>query len=178
MFEFTGTITGINNNVIDGSTSVTFAVNEGRKVVREYERLKDVDKLRIKVDKYREKRSLNANAYLWALLQKMAEVLNTTKDELYIQMLDVYGQFTFIIVKPEAVERVKSKWRTCRDMGELHINGQVGIQLQCFYGSSTYDTREMSKLIDGVVYECKELGIETLTPAELERMKSSWRPKG
>ena len=50
----------------------------------------------------------------------------------------------------------------------------TGIQLQCYFGSSTYNTKEMSVLIDGIVYEAKELGIETLPPDELERMKVEW----
>lgn len=50
----------------------------------------------------------------------------------------------------------------------------TGIQLQCYYGSHTYNTKEMSRLIDGVVTSCNELGIETLPPVELKRMKEQW----
>lgn len=123
---------------------------------------------------HRERRSLDANAYMWVLLSKLADALHTTKDELYLIMLERYGVFTHVVVKPEVVERVKQEWRTVRELGEVTINGKTGIQLQCYFGSSTYDTKEMSRLIDGVVSECKEVDIETLTPRELSVLKQDW----
>ncbi|MDF2608958.1 MAG: hypothetical protein K0R92_432 [Lachnospiraceae bacterium] len=172
--EFTGVITDISNNIITGSVNITFSVNEKSLILPEYERLKNIKKLKITAAQYREKRSLDANAYMWVLLQKLAEVLHTTKDELYIDMLGKYGVFTHIIVKPHVVARVKEEWRTVKELGEVTVGGQTGIQLQCYFGSSTYDTKEMSVLIDGVVQECKDEGIETLPPDELARMKKEW----
>lgn len=130
--------------------------------------------LAVEVKQYRVKRSLDANAYMWVLLSKMADVLRTTKDELYLHMLDRYGVFTHIVVKPNVVDKVKHEWRTVRELGEVMINGKPGIQLQCFFGSSTYDTKEMSALLEGVVSEAKEIGIETMTPNELLELKSRW----
>lgn len=172
--EFTGVIKSINNNFITKEVSITFSVNETSHILPEYDRLKDVKKLKITAVKFKEKRSLDANAYMWVLLQKMAEVLKTTKDDLYLDMLDRYGVFTHIIAKPHVVDRVISEWRTVRNLGEVRVNGQEGIQLQCYFGSSAYDTKEMSKLIDGIVSECKELDIETLSPEELRIMKERW----
>jgi hypothetical protein len=134
--------------------------------------------LSVEVKQYRQKRSLDANAYMWVLLSKMAAALNTTKDDLYIEMLDRYGVFTHVIVKPEVVERVKAEWRTVRELGEVTVNGKTGVQLQCYFGSSTYDTKEMSVLIDGIVSECKEIGIETLPPDEVESLKALWGKEG
>ena len=111
---------------------------------------------------------------MWVLLSKMADVLKTTKDDLYLIMLERYGIFTHIIVKASVVEKIKQEWRTVRELGEVTVNGKTGIQLQCFFGSSAYDTKEMSVLIDGVVQECKELEIETMTPEELSILKSKW----
>ena len=149
-----------------------------REATEAYRTLKDIVSkgkyLSVEIKPYRAKRSLNANAYLWTLLSKMAEVLKTTKDELYLQMLDRYGVFTFIVVKPVIVDRVKEEWRTVRELGEVTVNGKTGQQLQCFFGSSTYDSKEMAVLIDGVISECKELDIETLPPYEIERMKNEW----
>jgi hypothetical protein len=130
--------------------------------------------LAVEVKQHRQKRSLNANAYMWVLLSKMAEVLHTTKDELYLIMLERYGQFTHIIVKPNVVGKVKQEWRAVRELGEVTVNGKKGIQLQCYFGSSTYDTQEMSVLIDGIVSEAKELGIETLPPEDLALLKQEW----
>jgi hypothetical protein len=172
--EFTGAITDISSNIITGEVDITFSVNEKTHILPEYDRLKNIKKLKITAVQFREKRSKDANAYMWSLLQKMAEVLRTSKDELYLDILGKYGVFTHIIVKSNVVDRVKAEWRTVRDLGEVKVNGITGIQLQCYFGSSTYDTKEMSKLIDGLVSECKELEIETLPPEELNRMKQEW----
>jgi hypothetical protein len=110
-------------------------------------------------------------------LQKIAEVLHTTKDDVYLEMLSRYGVFTHIVVKPNVVDRVKAEWRTVRELGEVTINGKTGIQLQCFFGSSTYDSREFSVLLDGVISEAKELGIETLSQSEADRMIREWGKK-
>jgi hypothetical protein len=130
--------------------------------------------LQVEIKQYRARRSLDANAYLWVLLQKMAEILDTSKDELYLEELSRYGVFTHIIVKPNMVEKVKQEWRTVRELGEVTVNGQTGVQLQCFFGSSSYDSKEFSVLLDGVVSDAKELEIETMTPAEIESMKQAW----
>jgi len=172
--EFTGTIRGIDKNYITGEINITFSVNEKNTVLPEYEKLKDCKKLRIRAVQYRKKRSLDANAYLWVLLQKMAEVLRTDKWSLYLQMLKRYGKFTYIVVKPTAVEAVKKQWRECEEVGEIDVNGDKAVQMLCYYGSSTYDAKEFSILLDGVISEAKDLGIETLPSEELERMMEQY----
>jgi hypothetical protein len=172
--EFTGVIKGITNDFVSGEMLITFSVNEKATVLPEYDKLKNSKKLRVKAVQYRERRSLDANAYLWVLLQKIAEVLRTDKWSVYLQMLKRYGQFTYIVVKPGAVEAVKKQWRECEEIGEIEVNGTKAVQMLCYYGSSTYDAKEMSVLIDGVVSECQELGIETLPPSELQRIKEQW----
>lgn len=126
------------------------------------------------IKEFRKKRSLDANAYLWVLLDKIADAVGSTKDDIYLQVLELYGVFTHIIVKEEAVEQFKKEFRTCRELGKVAVNGKTGVQLQCYLGSSTYDTKQMSRLIEGVVSDCKELGIETLTPKELALMCEEW----
>jgi hypothetical protein len=130
--------------------------------------------LAVEVKQYRQKRSLDANAYMWVLLSRMADVLHTTKDELYLIMLGRYGVFTHIIVKPNVVEKVKQEWRTVRELGEVTVNGKNGVQLQCFFGSSTYDTKEFSTLLDGVISECKNIGVEVLPEDEIKTMLEEW----
>lgn len=140
------------------------------------EELKDKE-LTVEIKEKSKLRSLNSNAYLWVLLDKMARVIGKTdKDSLYLEMLERYGKFTPIVVRPEAAERMQKQWRACKVLGEVKVNDQVGVQMLCFYGSSTYDQKEMSDLIDGVVSECKELGIQTMTPAQLKEMNERWEP--
>lgn len=148
---------------------------------------KDVSRARIKefvgtvtgrfvaeIKKFRQRRSLDANAYLWVLLDELAHALNTDKDRLYLEVLGRYGVFTHIVVKSCVAERVKDEWRLVKELGEVIINGKTGVQLQCYFGSSRYDSREMARLIDGVVSECHEVGVETMTSDELSLIKARW----
>jgi hypothetical protein len=130
--------------------------------------------LLVEIKQYRHNRSLDANAYMWVLLSKMADVLHTSKDELYLEMLGRYGVFTHIVVKPNVVDRVKQEWRTVRELGEVKINGQIGVQLQCYFGSSTYDTKEFSVLLEGVISEAKEIGVEVISEEEKNSMLQEW----
>ena len=130
--------------------------------------------LSVEIKPYRAKRSLDANALLWVMLGEMAAALNTDKDSLYLDMLERYGVFTHIVVKPEVVERVKQEWRTVRELGEVTINGKTGIQLQCYFGSSSYNSKEFSVLLEGVISEAQELGIETRPEAEIKSLLEAW----
>lgn len=130
--------------------------------------------LAVEIKKKSEKRSKDANSYAWHLMQQIGKYLNKSKDDVYIEMLGRYGVFTHIIVKPNVVERVEEGWRLVRNLGEVTINGKSGVQLQCYFGSSTYTTEEMSVFIDGIVSECKEMGIETLSDEEINTMKDEW----
>lgn len=170
--ECTGKVTNISRDWQTNKLNITFSLNE--RVEGEIDKIKDCEKLSIKAVKFKRKRSLDANAYMWVLLTKIAEAIQSSKDDVYLEMLSRYGVFTHIIVKPSVVDKVKAEWRTVRELGEINVNGTSGIQLQCYFGSSTYNTKEMSVLIDGVVREAKELGIETATPEELEQMKREW----
>ena len=171
--EFTGKLQSVSKDWKTGQWNITFTINEAS-AINEVNNIQSCEKLSIKAVKHRNKRSLDANAYCWVILQKIAEVLHQDKWNVYIEMLGKYGVFTHIIVKPNVVDKVKEEWRTVKELGEVSVNGMTGIQLQCYFGSSTYNTKEMSVLIDGIVYEAKELGIETLPPDELERMKIEW----
>ena len=128
------------------------------------------------MEKKRKKRSLDSNAYAWVLMQKIAEATHSDKWEVYLRCLQRYSRaFTFVIVKPNAVEKAKDLFRTYVDLGEVKVNGNEGHQLQVYYGSHTFNTKEMSVFLDGIVSECKELGIETIPPDELERMMRGWK---
>ena len=151
----------------DRKPKLTVTITEGN--IDHLQALTSCD-LEVEVKKYRKKRSLTANGYFWTLLAKMADVLGTSKDELYLSVLERYGKFTHLIVKVDAVEAFKWEWRAVRELGEVTVNGKTGIQLQCYFGSSTYDSKEFSVLLNGVIEEAKELGIETINDAEVKRL--------
>lgn len=171
--NLTGKIKDITRDWSSKRMCITFEVNEFP--TAEIQELSQLGNLNIEVKKFRKKRSLDSNAYLWVMLQKIAESTHSDKWSVYLQMLQRYSrEFTFVICKEHAVEKLKELYRTCVDLGEVKVNGMEGHQIQVYFGSSTFDTKAMSVLLDGVISECKELGIETLPPAEIERMMNEW----
>jgi hypothetical protein len=137
----------------------------------ELEGLNNSTPYRLKLGKWTERRSLDANAYLWVLCSKMAEVLGTSKDEVYEELLQRYG-----LVDEEVVITVKKSVDMSKVEGHWHLlksddkwSGYIRIR-----GTSEYDRREMAHFLDMVVEDAKEIGVETLTPQELERLKEAW----
>lgn len=132
----------------------------------------DREKL-FEVKPYRQKRSLNANAYAWMLINEMANRLRTSKDEVYQEMLKRYGQSRVISVLSEIdISRFVKYYE---EIGKGHVEGKEFTHYRCFIGSSEYDSREMAILIDGIVDEAQELGIDTLPTTAVERMKALWQ---
>ena len=121
------------------------------------------------ITEHKEKRSRDANALLWACLGELAGALRSDKWTVYLQMLKRYGQYTYICVKPKAVEAIKKQWRECEEIGHITIDGQDSVQMLCYFGSSTYNGKEFSILLDGVISEMKEMGLETPADRELKR---------
>ena len=134
--------------------------------------------LTIKISKYRKKRSLNANAYFWTLVGEIAEKLDRTKEEIYWEYIKDIGVYRNVEISENAVETMIYMWQShglgwiAEKLDEGQHEGFVLVNF--YYGSSCYNTKQMSRLIDAVVNDCKEQGIETLTPAELEEMKRAW----
>ena len=144
-------------------------------VVRKHQnRLYDLE-----VKEHRQKRSLDANAYCWVLINKIADALRITPKEIYRQAIqNIAGNYEVIPIKEEAAEHFKQVWEgqglgwPCVDMGKSKIQGYRN--LRAYYGSSTYDTRQMSQLIDNLVQDCKSLDIETLSPERLSLLMEGW----
>ena len=165
--ELTGAVKGVQRDYLSNRWNITFEINE--KPTEELDHICACDKLRIEVKKYREKRSLDANALLWKCIGDLAAALRSDKWDVYLQMLKRYGKFTYICVKPAVVDAVKAQWRECEEIGEIDINGQKSVQLLCYFGSSTYNTKEFSVLLDGVMSEMEEMGIPTPATEDMER---------
>lgn len=118
----------------------------------------------IKLKKAR--RSLTANSAMWAMLRDMAAVLKTTDQELYLLALQKYGVSDYIACTPEAVPRVSRLYRLVIDRGPCYVNGNRLTCLQVFPGSSTYDTKQFSVLLDGVIQDAKEQGVNFVSEAD------------
>ena len=176
--RISGRIVGANIDFKTNKPILMIEVNERKDFESLVDELKDKEKLSIEVKPYREKRSLDANAYFFVLADKLAERLHITKEEVYRNAIrDIGGVSETVCVKDEAVERLCEGWK-CNGIGwqtetfPSKIKGCTNVIL--YYGSSTYDKEQMSRLIDLIVEECKQQDIETLTERELSLLKEEW----
>lgn len=169
--EARGRLNSITKDFLTDKPIVSFVLDH---TPAEMEKLRDCD-LDIVAKKHRERRSLDANAYAWVLLQKIAEAIQSDKDTVYMEMLMRYSRaFRHVICRPEAAEEIKRAFRTCEELGEVTVHGQTGTQLRVYIGSSQFDTKQMSVFLDGIVSEAQELGIDTRTPDEIRKMEEVW----
>ena len=162
--KFTGKLISWVKDIASGKYNITFSINEPS-ALNSIEQIRNCEKLQVKATKYREQRSLDANALLWSCLGQIADSMpGTDKWDVYLLMLKRYGKYTYICVKPNMVEAVKAQWRECEVIGEIQINGEPAIQMLCYFGSSTYDTKEFSVLLEGVISEMKEMNTGQIYP--------------
>ncbi len=124
------------------------------------------------------KRSLDSNSYAWLLIDKLAEKLRISKTEIYKQYIkEIGGVSETVCVQNKAVDKLCEAWE-CKGTGwqteriQSKINGCTNVVL--YYGSSVYDSEQMSRLIELIVQDCKEYGIPTLEDIEIQRLAEAW----
>lgn len=177
MVELSGTITGLSVDFITGQALLNLSVNEKQMAMSCYDELHG-HKLSFKISKYREKRSNDANAYCFVLIGKLAEKLNIPKDDIYRNAIkQIGGNYEVVCVKNEAVDKLCEGWRRNglgwqTDTMPSKIDGCTNVLL--YYGSSTYNTAQMSRLINIIIDDCKEQNIDVRTPQEIASMLSLW----
>lgn len=128
---------------------------------------------RFEIKEIRKKRSLDANKYAWALINEIANVMRISKEECYLKMLKDYGQMEFVSVKSDI--DVRGYFKYYEEAGRAFLQDKWFTHYKVYKGSSEFDTREMSILIDGIVQEANALGIQTATPADIQKMKENWK---
>lgn len=128
----------------------------------------------------RERRSRDANAALWHLINEMAIKLRITKEELYVELLKRYGVFTHIVIKEDALETMRAIWNgAIVVLGEIPMrNNVMGLQLQVYYGSSTYDSKQFARLLDGAISEAEEMGICLISASDRDLLIDGWSKRG
>lgn len=179
MHELTGRISNIAISYATGKPLLTLEVNEDKSTLQNmYEELKTAEKLTVKIAKRTNKRSLDANAYCFVLIGKIAEKTNVPKEEVYRKAVkEIGGNYDVVCVQDKAVESLCDAWRKNglgwqTDTFPSKIDGCTNVAL--YYGSSTYDVSTMSRLIDNIVQDCKALGIETKSSEDLESLLGEW----
>ena len=168
----TGRIVGANIDFKTGKPVLMLEINERGDFEQIVDDLKDKDKLSIELKQYRQRRSLNANAYAWLLIGQIADILRAGKDEIYLKCLKRYGQSELISVLSHVP--IGNYVKYYEEAGESKLNGKDFTHYRVYKGSSEFDSREMSIFVDGVCSEAKTLGIQTETPDQLAEMKARW----
>lgn len=172
MFELSGTIKDLALDLKTNRAFLSFVINDRLSAMACFDELRSSEKLSIKIGKYREKRSLNANNYAWHLITQIGNKVRDSKDNVYLTMLKRYGQSEMISVIADVPIGFYVKYY--EEAGESTLNGKLFKHYRVYKGSSEFNKEEMAIFIDGVVYEAKELGIQTETPEEIARLKSLW----
>lgn len=173
--ETTGILTNVTRDIMSGRLNVTFQIDSVS--IDDLNDLVKTGKLDITAKKHRKKRSLDANAYAWVLMTKIANHpdVNSSKEEVYEDMLQKYGFLDededgyIVITLKEGIDigKIGGHWKFYKGNGTF--NSYLSIK-----GSSQYNTAEMAHFINQIVDECKGLGIETIPPRELEEMLKRW----
>lgn len=140
-------------------------------------------KITVDLKKWSKKRSLDCNAYMWVLIQQIAERISTpeqsiTKEEIYRDAIKSVGAYTIVPIKNEAVDEWIRIWKSngigwlC-DTQPSKLDGFTNIM--CYHGSSIYSQAEMNRLVNVITEECRNLGIETKPKAEIESLLKEWK---
>lgn len=178
--DTTGKLINVTRDILTGKLNITFQIDN--EPIDELNDLATLDKLNIVAKLFKKKRSLDANAYAWALMSKIANhpSVRSTKEEIYEKMLGDYlcydddDGYIFITLRADIdVHKIGGHWLA-------HQRSKDGkfIAYAKLKGSSEYTTSEMAGFINLIIEECKRLGgIETLTPRELAEMVNAWKPK-
>ena len=132
----------------------------------EVEKIKDKE---VEIKAISKKRSLSQNSYCWVLINKIAEVNRTSKEEVYFEMLKRYAPSERYLISADAkIDGIVTYYEKKK---VIRNNGKEFIDYIVYKGSSKYDSKEMTIFVDGIISECKELDIETITPEEIKRLE-------
>ena len=152
-------------------------ISKPQDFVRELFKLEQDKEYKFTVKENKKKRSLNANGLMWQLCQDRAEKMNITKEEVYRKHIKEVGVFDTWCMRDKAIKRFIAEW--CNkgigwvcDIDTSKLDGCTNVL--AYYGSSTYDTKEMSRLIDNLIQDCHNLGIMTPQDKEIEKMIVEW----
>ena len=166
----------VKTNFLDKSIELSITVDRCfAKIIESFLQKLEIGK-EYEIKRVRKKRSLDSNSFAWKLCTEIANVVGNTKEDVYRDAINHVGVYeTLQFTDDEAMERFKAKWRT---NGEGWLTKTLDKQkriLMAYYGSSSYNTKEMSVLIDFLVTQAGDLGIQVLTEEQIELMKTEWK---
>lgn len=159
----------ISRDFTTGKWSVSFDIDRPEDIPQ--------GELDLTIKPYKPKRSLSANAYMWVLVGKLADATGISSADIYRNSVKQLGISQLIVINAAAAPTFKRIWEQ-HGLGWFvdDVDEDTGgsVILRAYYGSSTYNRKQMAALIDLVVQDCRAVGIETLTPAELAGLVDRW----
>lgn len=162
--RFKGKFKGASRDYESGRINLTFELLEGR--INELDEIKDKE-LSIEAKKFYDKRSGKANRLLWGCIGDISKSLNQDKWEVYLHYIKRQGQFTLIQIIPEAFSKLQSQWREVEIVGKPIVNGIEMLDVLCYFGSSTYNSKEFALLLDDIIEDMKAMGLSLPTSEEM-----------
>lgn len=121
------------------------------------------------IKEHKTKRTKSQNSYAWELITQIGNVVRKSKEEVYLDMLKHYGQREMVSMLSSI--NPNGYFKYFEEIGKGVVNGKEFTHYNIFKGSSEFDTKEMTIFIDGIIQECENLGISTLTSDEIARMR-------
>lgn len=179
--DTTGTITDINIDFKTHKAKISLLLDT--KQLDIVEELKNENKLNVELKKYRKHRSLDANAYFWKLLQELCELAEIDSVEEYKRRIKELGIFRRFKIEKDNIKTFEKMWTSqgtawfCEVADTTYIENIEFKIINAYYGSSSYNSKQMSRLIDGVVQDCEIYGIETKPKEEIESLLKEWDKK-
>ena len=162
----------------DGQWLITISTPEDFSIMFDELSGKEVS---VEIKAVNKRRSLDANAYAWVLIDQIAQRTGVKKTEVYRHAIkEIGGVSDTICVMDRAVERLRQGWSK-NGLGwqsetfPSKVEGCTNVTL--YYGSSVYDSKQMSSLIDSLIQDAEALGIPTITDKEAEKMLGKWAVK-
>ena len=176
--QSTATIKDMSIDYETNKPKITLLLDE-RKSILSLEKIKE-NKLSVEIKKWHKKRSLDANKYFWKLLQEICELQNLDTIEEYKRRVKELGIFKQFKLMPQDIKTFEKVWTDrgiawfCESLDTDYIGNTEFKIINAYYGSSSFNTKQMSRLIDNLVQDCKAVGIETKSKAEIDSLLSSW----
>ena len=179
--DTTGTITDINIDFKTHKAKISLLLDT--KQLDIVEELKNENKLNVELKKYRKIRSLDANSYFWKMLSELCELAEIDTVEEYKRRVKELGIFKQFRIQTEDVKTFEKVWTDrgiawfC-EIADTEYLGNIEFKIiNAYYGSSSFNSKQMSRLIDGVVQDCKIYGIETKPQQEIDSLLKEWDKK-
>ena len=176
--QTTGVVTDISIDYNTSKLKISLLLDTNNKEV--IEELKNENKLNIELKKWYKKRSLDANAYFWKILTELCDLAEINTVEEYKRRVKELGIFRQFKIMTDQVNTFTKIWEDkgiawfCEILDAEYIGNIEFKIINAYYGSSSFNSKQMSRLIDGVVQDCKIYGIETKSKNEINSMLENW----